>query len=207
MLQDGDSGSTAESSDEMEQGDENSDIAERINKPPQTVSFSNVSQDRTPHEEISYPHKSNTSSYDSNSQNSINLNNESDKLCKQDASMNPMAQISNILSSRNIVMNNFPTVTTSSSSLPLMVPNSVTSSNLSVNISPSGVSGTSTNQFQALPLLVQTPGGVGYASTPDGMVLALLQGANISQPQLVALPTSSIGQALSKNEASEKSPS
>lgn len=212
LLQDGDSGSTAESSDEMEHGDENADIPERINKHPQTVSFSTVSQERSHQEELNYSHKSNASSYESISPNSTNFNNDSAKLSKPEPNINPVAQISNILSSRNIIMNNFPTVSTSSSalnsSLPLMVPNNITSSNLSVNITPTScISGTSTNQFQALPLLVQTPGGVGYASTPDGMVLALLQGANISQPQLVALPTSSIGQALPKNEPGEKTPS
>ncbi|CAH1986423.1 unnamed protein product [Acanthoscelides obtectus] len=50
-----------------------------------------------------------------------------------------------------------------------------------------------TNPVQALPLLLQTPSGVGYASTPDGMILGLLQGPNIVQPQLVAIPVASVG--------------
>nr|CAH7757293.1 unnamed protein product [Callosobruchus chinensis] len=43
-----------------------------------------------------------------------------------------------------------------------------------------------------VPPLV-TPSGVGYASTPDGMILGLLQGPNITQPQLVAIPVTSVG--------------
>lgn len=212
MFQDGESGSTAESSDEMEHADENTDIADRFHKPPQT-SFPTSSEDRTQREELGYAVKPTNcpNSFETSPQKTSNSNNNSDKQNKSESNVNPISQITNILSSRNVVMNNLPAVTTSSptafnSSLPLMVPNNLTSANLSVNISPSSVSVTSPNQFQALPLLVQTPGGVGYASTPDGMVLALLQGANISQPQLVALPTSSIGQALPKNEPIDKSP-
>lgn len=212
MFQDGDSASTAESSDEMEHADESTDISDRLPKAPQPA-FPTSTEDRTQREEISYAVKPSNSSnsYEANSQKTSNANSTSEKQIKSESNANPISQISNILSSRNVVMNNLPAVTTSSStafssSLPLMVPNSLTSANLSVNISPSNVSVTSPNQFQALPLLVQTPGGVGYASTPDGMVLALLQGANISQPQLVALPTSSIGQSLPKNEPIDKSP-
>lgn len=210
MFQDGESGSTAESSDEMEHADESTDPADRLHKQPQT-SFPSATEDRTQREETGYNMKPSSSpnSYEASPQTTSNSNNNSEKQSKSETNVHTISQITNILSSRNVVMNNLPTVTTSSptafnSSLPLMVPNSITSANLSVNISPSSVSVTSPNQFQALPLLVQTPGGVGYASTPDGMVLALLQGSNISQPQLVALPTSSLGQNLPKSEPSEK---
>lgn len=191
----------------MDHADESTEIQERP-KVPQTMSFSTANQDRNHREESTYIPKSN--SYEKNSPNT-NLINDAEKLCKTESNLTAISQVPNILSSRNVVMNNFPTITTNSSatlnsSLPLMVPNNLSSTNLSVNISPNNLSSSSPN-FQALPLLVQTPGGVGYASTPDGMVLALLQGANISQPQLVALPTSSIGQALPKNESSEKNSS
>lgn len=210
MFQDGESGSSADSSDEMEHGDENSELPERFGKPPQKILFPAPNEDRTNREEPNYNLKPNTNSLDRSSPKPTTLNNDSDLHCKSEPNLIPMSQITNILSSRNAITNNFQTVTTKStstltSSLPLMVPNSITSANLSVNITPNNASGTS-NQFQALPLLVQTPGGVGYASTPDGMVLALLQGANISQPQLVALPTSSIGQTLPKSEPSDKNP-
>lgn len=207
MFQDGDSGSSAESSDEMEHGEENNDLSERL--PSQGLPFSASNEDKVHQEELNYNFKSNSNCYETNNTKSINLTNDSEKNIKSEQNLNSLSQISNILSSRNVLLNNLPAVTTTSSSrlapsLPLMVTNSITSANLSVNITPSPVTSSSPNQFQALPLLVQTPGGVGYASTPDGMVLALLQGANVSQPQLVALPTSSIGQTFPKPEPVDK---
>ncbi|XP_072379354.1 serum response factor homolog isoform X1 [Diabrotica undecimpunctata] len=92
---------------------------------------------------------------------------------------------------------------------PLMVPSTtVVSSNMSLpafptsslptSVSTAPASATtstasgSENRVQALPLVLQTPAGMGYASTSNGMILGLLQGPNITQPQLVAIPMSSV---------------
>ncbi|XP_057652529.1 serum response factor homolog isoform X1 [Diorhabda carinulata] len=63
---------------------------------------------------------------------------------------------------------------------------------LSVGTNPTVLTsvGANSNRLQALPLVLQTPAGMGYASTPDGMILGLLQGPNITQPQFVAIPMS-----------------
>ncbi|XP_028136591.2 serum response factor homolog isoform X1 [Diabrotica virgifera virgifera] len=73
----------------------------------------------------------------------------------------------------------------STSSLPTSV------STVPASTTTSTVSG-SENRVQALPLVLQTPAGMGYASTSNGMILGLLQGPNITQPQLVAIPMSSV---------------
>ncbi|KAF7264141.1 hypothetical protein GWI33_000586 [Rhynchophorus ferrugineus] len=44
--------------------------------------------------------------------------------------------------------------------------------------------------IQAIPLLVQTPNGVGYASVSDGMILGMVQGS--AEPKLIAMPLSSL---------------
>ncbi|CAG9822676.1 unnamed protein product [Phaedon cochleariae] len=87
---------------------------------------------------------------------------------------------------------------TTLSSAPLMIPNVDSSSNLVV-VPSNSTAGPSTGTLQAVPFLMQTPNGVGYVSTPDGMLLGLLQGPNISQPQLVAIPLSSLGDLTSSN--------
>lgn len=69
-------------------------------------------------------------------------------------------------------------------------------SQLGTSITPAQLGATlttvSNNGLQALPLVLHTPTGSGYASTPDGMILGLLQGPNMAQPQIVAIPMSSV---------------
>lgn len=64
--------------------------------------------------------------------------------------------------------------------------------NLHFSFPPSALPINSSNSLQALPLLLQTPAGVGYASTSEGMILGLIQGQNVLQPQLVAIPLASV---------------
>ncbi|KAG5895590.1 hypothetical protein JTB14_002352 [Gonioctena quinquepunctata] len=83
------------------------------------------------------------------------------------------------------------TVPASINAVPLMLPSSGDSSNWPQNMPPLALSSSSGGQVQAVPFLLQTPNGVGYASTPDGMILGILQGPNITQPQIVAIPIGS----------------
>ncbi|CAG9829872.1 unnamed protein product [Diabrotica balteata] len=86
--------------------------------------------------------------------------------------------------STTVVSSNMPLPAFPTSSLP-------TSVSTPASVTTSTASG-SENRVQALPLVLQTPAGMGYASTSNGMILGLLQGPNITQPQLVAIPMSSV---------------
>lgn len=86
--------------------------------------------------------------------------------------------------------------TLASPSVPLLVPNTLETS-VPTSMIPSSVS-TSTH-IQAVPLLVQTSAGLGYATTPDGMFIGMLQGSNMSQPQLVAIPMANVAATVGHN--------
>ncbi|CAG9857317.1 unnamed protein product [Phyllotreta striolata] len=88
--------------------------------------------------------------------------------------------------------------TTPSTSLtphPVATSTSLLASTSSRSLSSSSTTTTSPSTsspgvVQALPIVLQTPAGIGYATTTDGSILGLLQGPNIAQPQFVAIPIS-----------------
>lgn len=93
-----------------------------------------------------------------------------------------------------------------SSSIPLLVPSTLEIP-VPASLVPSAVS--TAAQIHAVPLLVQTSAGLGYATTHDGMFVGILQGPNINQPQFVAIPvtnvTTTVGHNILKKTGDNKS--
>lgn len=91
------------------------------------------------------------------------------------------------------------------SSVPLLVPPIETT--VSTGLMPSTTS--TTDQIHAIPLLLQTSTGLSYATTPDGMFVGFLQGPNMNQSQLVAIPMANVAttgdQSILKKSGNEKS--
>lgn len=189
LFQEGESGSD-ESSDEMEQNEENSNPSEDVHISSDPLPSPAGVKDKVSSKEkdvtISLPTTASliSSALTSKAVKTLEENNQRVEKFTQRASELPKT-----------------TSTTLNTSLPLFIPTTVPST----GTQSTGSSGTTTSQIQALPLLLQTPNGMGYASTPDGMILGLLQGPNMVQPQLVALPIApSLMQNLAKNEPKEE---
>lgn len=187
MFQEGESGSE-ESSDEMDQNDDNSNSPEDIHHPPECVMLpTNIKKEKqTISQSMPTISSSTVVTTKSNSPNPFREAVEEPKLQK----LSPISELQK---------------TTANTTLPLIVPTTANSTNLSYTMPSISLPNATPNQMQAVPLLLQTPNGMGYASTPDGMILGLLQGPNMVQPQLVALPFApNMPQNPSKAETKEK---
>ncbi|XP_074033316.1 serum response factor blistered isoform X2 [Leptinotarsa decemlineata] len=95
-------------------------------------------------------------------------------------------------------------VSISMNNTPLILPTTGEIANFPAGLSSLPLPGTSSSQVQAVPFLLQTPNGIGYASTPEGMILGLLQGPNITQPQIVAIPIGSLSSINSETTQNQK---
>lgn len=184
MFQEAESGSE-DSSDEMDQTEDNSNPSEDLHLPTDTLPRTLTSKDKLIVKENDAAASLPSATLISSVLSSKALTTDQETLIKND----PPKPAANALNT----------------SLPLFIPTTSNSTGTQNAVQSVSLPAGTASQIQALPLLLQTPNGMGYASTPDGMILGLLQGPNMVQPQLVALPIApNLVQNLAKNEGKEK---